>query len=209
MIAQGAEALADALIALARRYDPVERVIARLVAKPNKAVQSIRKEMAKLGMWRNLLHRRDTNVAAERMRAVLDDIRAAVQDPEQGATLLLQFYQTDRRVFESADDSNGVIGDVYRCDAVALFVEYAKQHPNPTQLAQDVLALVASDNYSIRDALTDAAHEYLPDAVIDQIIETHLAIWDAARLALPPRSADRPYNFDRLPGDLLLRSLAK
>ena len=209
LIAQGAEALADALIALARRYDPVERVIARLVAKPSKAVQAIRKEMAKLGTWRNLFHRRDANVAAERMRAVLDDIRAAVQDPEQGTTLLLQFYQTDARVFESADDSDGLIGDVYRSDAVALFVAYAKQHPNPTQLAQDVLALVASDNYGIRDALTEAAHQYLPDAVIDHIIETHLAIWDAARLASPPRSADRPYNFDRLPGDLLLRSLAK
>lgn len=183
-------------------------VAAQAVAKPTDAVKEIKKEMAKLGKWRNLHRRGDAWMAAEQARAVLDAIGETVTDPVQGTALVMEFYKTDGRVFDATDDSNGEIGPVYKVDALELFVGYAKRHPNPTKLAHEVLALQADDGYGVRDALIEGASEYLPAAVIDQMIATLLTPWEQALQALPKRTDDR-YVFVRLPGELLLQLLAR
>ncbi len=101
---------------------------------------------------------------------MLFDIEATVDDPLQGIELVSAFYQTDEAVFESCDDSEGSVGDVYCRVAGELFSEYASNCEQKTKILEKIIDLNREDNYGVRDAVFKHASLYLPEPDIRRLI---------------------------------------
>jgi hypothetical protein len=212
LIAKGADALADALLAFAAKSQSIEKALVKLVAVPD-LTPLLRKKINALGRWRNGPQSTDVSVAAEEMRNVLEEVRTAVADPVPGAGLMIEFFKADGRVLDSIDDADGTISTVFRSDALALFQHYATFHPDQRQLADAVVELNQNDSKGMRAALIHTASQYLTAVAVDHMSSTMFKAWSAARLALQTRAVNGVSNdksFQRaLPGELLLLSLAK
>ena len=170
LVGLGAESLADALLELAGRNDAADDLVERLIATPAENIQRFKAKLASLKRSRRSVPWGESAAFANEMRAVLQDLRAGVDDPQTGSELAASFYETDRGAFESCDDSSGNIGDVYRFDAKELFVEYARLCPDKERLVNLVLKLNRHDDYGVRDTLIDAAAAYLPEPNIRAMI---------------------------------------
>ena len=158
----GAEALADALLELAKQNDRAEAIIVRMLASPKENIRRIKARIAAVKRSRRFVTRRESFALAQKLETLLGDIRASVTDPETGLRLVAAFYDADEGALGNSDDSDGDIGDVYRITARDLFVEYAKRHPDPTWPAELAFELNQVDDYGVRDSLIHAAAEYLP-----------------------------------------------
>ena len=158
----GAEALADALLELAKQNDRAEAIIVRMLASPKENIRRIKARIAAVKRSRRFVTRRESFALAQKLETLLEDIRASVTEPETGLRLVAAFYDADEGALGNSDDSDGDIGDVYRITARDLFVEYAKRHPDPTWPAELAFELNQVDDYGVRDSLIHAAAEYLP-----------------------------------------------
>ena len=70
-----------------------------------------------------------------------------------------------------------MIGDVFCKTARDLFSHYAADCPDKNWLIEQLIDIYAEDDYGIREALLDAAHEFLPEASLRTLAE-HL--WQLA-----------------------------
>lgn len=194
----GAEALADALLELAKRNDRAEEVIVRMLASPKENIRRIRARIAAVKRSRRFVTRRESIALAQKLETLLGDIRASVTDPETGLRLVAAFYDADEGALGNSDDSDGYIGDAYRTTAKDLFVSYAKKCPDPTWPAELAFELNEVDDYGVRDSLIHAAAEYLPAPELRAMTDRFQAAVDDAR--------DESERSHRL---LLLESLAR
>lgn len=139
-------------------------------ATPKENIKRFKTKLAGLKRLRRFISWSESAGFAGELKALLEDLRAGVDDPCTGAELVAAFYETDAGTFGSCDDSSGYVGDVYRCDARELFVWYASRCENKELLAELVLKLNREDDYGVRDALIDCAAEYLPEPNIRTMI---------------------------------------
>ncbi|MDE8652148.1 DUF6880 family protein [Novosphingobium album (ex Liu et al. 2023)] len=94
----------------------------------------------------------------------LDQLRTSIAGPlaetapSQAIDLMRLFLSLAAPVFERADDSSGILGNVFRQggeDLGTLWCHAAAT--DPQILASDILALIESDGYGVFDELPDAA----------------------------------------------------
>jgi len=90
---------------------------------------------------------------ADQLESLLQEIEKEIQDPITGVDLTLGFIKCDQAVFGRCDDSNGIIGDIFRYDARNLFVKYAVKFPDKEILSDKIYKIMAVDDYGIRDSL--------------------------------------------------------
>jgi len=77
------------------------------------AVKSIKSRLAGLKRRERFIDYRESGPYARKLENLLDEIDQIAESPRQGVELVAAFIQTDNAVLESADDSDGIVGDVY------------------------------------------------------------------------------------------------
>ncbi len=172
LIDLGPDALADALLNLAVHSDEADDLIEQLIATPKENIQRFKKKLSGLKNSRRFIDWRGASGFARELEMLLQDLKSGVDDPLIGVELVAAFYEADNTIFEMCDDSSGYIGDVFRCDAKELFVDYASRCSDKDKIADIILKVNQKDSYCIRDTLINCAGECLPEDVIRTMITT-------------------------------------
>ncbi|NLT11245.1 MAG: hypothetical protein GXY06_02380 [Clostridiaceae bacterium] len=170
LIGLGAEALADALLDLGGRYAPVSKRIDRLVETPDEKLKRVKAKISGLKRAKRFVSRRESSEFAADLLGVLEDIHESVRDPKNGLLLTASFFETDEAVISRCDDSDGIIGDVYRIDARKLFTEYGAAEEDKESVANLIFRLNLKDDYGLRDTLVDHAGDMLGEPEIRGLI---------------------------------------
>lgn len=166
----GVESLADALLELAVRFEGADDLVERLIAAPRENIQRFKDKLSGLKWSQHFIDWRASSGFARELEALLREMSAGVSDPFTGVELVAAFYETDNGVLGQCDDSSGHVGDVYRYDAKALFVDYASRCPEKDKIADIILKLNRKDSYGVRDTLIYCAGEFLPEPCIRRMI---------------------------------------
>jgi hypothetical protein len=172
LVGLGSAALADALLALAVHSEAADDLIERLLATPRQNVQRFKRKLSGLRRSQRFIDWRGSSEFARELEMLLQDLKSGGSDPLTGVELVAAFYEADTVIFEMCDDSYGNIGNVFRCNAKELFVEYASRCSDKEKIADTILELNRKNDYGIRDTLIDCAGECLPEDVIRSMIAT-------------------------------------
>jgi Family of unknown function (DUF6880) len=170
LIDLGSETLAEALLDFAVHSDEADDLIEQLISTPKENVQRFKKKLSGLNHSRRFIDWKGAAGFARELEMLLQDLKAGVDDPLTGVELVAAFYEADNTIFEMCDDSSGNIGDEFRYDAKALFVDYAIRCSDKEKVADIILKVNQKDNYGIRDTLIACAGECLPEPVIRTMI---------------------------------------
>ncbi len=163
LIALGPEKLADALLAMTDNYDGADTLVARLVATPDEKVKRFKAKLAGLRRSRRFIDWREVGSFARDLAGLLADLEEGVEDGKVGVELVARFFECDRAVFERCDDSNGMVGGVFRHDASKIFVRFAAACPDKKWLTELLVKLFGGNDYGARDCLLESAAEFLPE----------------------------------------------
>ncbi len=159
----GAERLAKELLRLAPRSDEAYTLVQRLLSSPEENLARFRRRLGSLKRGRKFIDWRAAPEFAADLEDVLEELRAVAPEPGKGLELLAEFYRCDSKVFERCDDSSGYIGDVFRHDALELFVEYAQRCDDEAWVADLLFDLFSGDEYGVRTELLVAAARFLTE----------------------------------------------
>jgi len=165
-----AEDLANALLELAAQSGAADDLVERLIATPTENIQRFKKKLTSLKRSRRFIDRRESPGFARKLEMLLQDLKAGVTDPLAGAELVAAFYEADKGVLGSCDDSDGCVGDVFRYDAKELFVDFASRCTNKEKIVSILLKLNRTDDYGVRDTLIYCAGDFLSEPVIRTMI---------------------------------------
>ncbi|WP_019016376.1 DUF6880 family protein [Elioraea tepidiphila] len=159
--ALGARRLAALLMDIADDDAAVKRRLRLELAvreAPKTVAAEVRKRLTQIGRagsfvdWRKI---RDLAADLETQRRTIVDQVAKI-DPAEALELMWRFMGLAEAVHERCDDSNGVVGDVFRgaCRDLGPLAELAK--PDPVALADRVFAALHENDYGQYDDLIEA-----------------------------------------------------
>ncbi len=171
LIELGAEALADALLKLAGQDEAADDLVERMIAAPKENIKRFKAKLSGLKRMRRFIRWGESAGFARELEAILEDLKAGIEDARTGAELVAAFYETDKGTLGNCDDSSGHVGDAFRYDARKLFVSFASRCDDKEWLVDIVFKLNREDDYGVRDSLIDSALEYLPEPVIRTLID--------------------------------------
>jgi len=134
-------------------------------------IKSLKAKIAGLKRSQRFIGLRESSAFADELAGLLGDIQSATQDPKAGLELMSSFYECIDPIFERCDDSDGIIGDVFRFDAGDAFVQYAVLCEDKKWLAEKLTHLYSQDEYGVKDALLEAASAYLPAGDLRQLCD--------------------------------------
>jgi len=160
--------------------------------QPDDSVRVFKAGLAALRRRKRFVPYRASGAFAEELRSLIAHLDDHV-DPRTGVELMAAFYWADAAVFELCDDSDGMVGDVFRFDARDRFVHYAVQCDDKNWLAGLVFDLLESDDYGVRDSVLDDAARYLPELTLRSLADRE---WKAAEATIPQASPVRDYARD-------------
>lgn len=170
LIELGADRLADALLELANHDDVADDLLERMIATPQENVKRFKAKLSGLKRRQRFVGWGESAGFARELGALLEDLRAGVNDPRTGAELVAGFYECDAGALGSCDDSSGHVGDIFRYDAKELFVSYAAHCADKEWLGDLVFRVIQTDDYGVRDALIDCARVYLTEPVMRGVV---------------------------------------
>lgn len=170
LIELGAEALADVLLKLAGQDKAADDLLERMVATPKENIKRFKAKLSGLKRMRRFIRWGESAGFAHELEAILDDLKAGIEDARTGAELVAAFYETDKGTLGNCDDSSGHVGDVFRYDARKLFVSFASRCDDKEWLIDVVFKLNREDDYGLRDSVIGCAVEYLPEPAIRMLI---------------------------------------
>lgn len=177
----GAKRLAGFILKLRSEVEGVdERIEAFLVSDKSEEAAKLAKHL--MASWRRSRQFYGYARAAElsgRLAQILDVVETAVLpvSPSTALRLVVRFMEGEDHAFESADDSDGVIGDVFR-RACGLFVEAAKSLPSADTLPV-LKELLAEDHYGVRYQLLKGVGQFLDKAHLEAFISETQALSSA------------------------------
>jgi hypothetical protein len=140
-------------------------------------VKRFKAKLSGLKRRRRFIRWGESGAFARELMQFLDEIKAGIEDPKTGAELVISFYEADRGVLGTCDDSSGYVGDVFRYHARDLFVFYASHCEDKGWLADLVARLNQKDDYGVRGSLVNCAGSYLPEPVIRRMADN---FWKSA-----------------------------
>ena len=134
--------------------------------------QQFKNKLTTLKRSKRFIYRSGAAGFARELESLLQNLQSEVDDPETGIEMIARFYEADTSIFEQCDDSYGHLGDVFRYDARALFVDFASRCDNKEEIAKTILKVNRKDDYGIRDTLIHCSGEVLPEPTIRSMIIT-------------------------------------
>ncbi len=170
----GAKRLAELLMEVAEADAALKRRLRLAVAAqdaPETIAAEVRKRLAQIARARSFVDWRKTrDLAADletQRRAIVDQV--AKVDASEALELLWRFMGLAGTVYERCDDSNGVIGDVFRvaCRDLGVLAEMAA--PDPVALADRVFAACNENGYGQYDHLIKTVAPVLKSEGLDHL----------------------------------------
>jgi hypothetical protein len=135
-------------------------------------IESIEKALASLRRSRRFIHYGESFHLARELRSLVTSIAGVVGDNNKGLEMMFGFFKLDTAIFNRCDDSSGTVGDVFRYEALELYVKYASVYHDKTKLAVKVVKFCEKDDFGIRAYIIDRANDFLPEPIIRQMMET-------------------------------------
>lgn len=172
--ALGAKRLAELLMDFAEADAATNRRLRlELAAReaPETVAAEVRKRLGQIGRARSFVDwRKVRDLAADleaQRRAIVDQV--AKIDPAEALELMWRFMELAESVHERCDDSNGLIGDVFRgaCRDLGPLADMAK--PDPVVLADRVFDALNENGYGQYDDLIEALAPALGDKGLDHL----------------------------------------
>lgn len=158
LIALGPERLADLLLELASNDPALKRQLKLSVtssANQADAASLVRERLASVGRSRTFLDWKTIKPLAKELSIQREAITGPIAqaDPAQALSLLWDFLTLGDSVLGRCDDSNGLMGDVFRdaCRHLGPLAQAAR--PDPAALAQQVFEAYCSNGYGLYDDL--------------------------------------------------------
>ena len=178
---QDASTLVGVLIELAGEHEAVLARLARLqlADRPDKLAEEFRKT---LNTWRRsskFFGYREANEFGRSLEAWLDQVGGELlpKDPAAALALFESFIETDGVLFESADDSDGCVGDAVR-SACRYWLQAARRCEAPaSEWTSRFIKLYSDDQYGARDELLRRADLLLDEAALRALVaqfESHM-----------------------------------
>jgi len=208
---QPADSLVGVLLELAADNEAVQQRLARmqLADRPDKLAAAFRKQLT---AWRRSTKYRSYRETREYARALdgwLDQVTRELlpRDLQRALELFETFIESDARWFESADDSDGLIGDVVRKACWHWLEAGARGDPSRDVRLERLLRLLQHDDYGAREELLRRA-----DLLLDEQGLRELAGRYEDRLAqlmtVAARTGELPTEVFQVSGSLSLLSAA-
>jgi hypothetical protein len=174
LIELGAEALADTLLTLSVRNVDVDAATQRLIATGDERLKRYKAGLAGLRRAKKFIDWSRSRQFAAQLEGLLENLADCDCSPKTGVELTSRFFECDESVLGRCDDSNGSIGDVFRCSARARWVSFAKRCDEKAWLVDHLERLYEKDDYGVRDALLENCEEYLAE---DELRELAQRFW--------------------------------
>ncbi len=140
-------------------------------------IRRFRSGLAALRRRRRFIPYGEAPAFARDLRGLLDLTASPTTDPRTGAELVAAFFRADAAAFEACDDSDGLVGDVFRMAARDRFTDLASRCDDKAWIADLLFSLLESDEYGVRDSLLDHAARFLPAPVLRSLADR---MWAAA-----------------------------
>lgn len=172
LVALGADALADLLIEVARDSESAQNKVQRAVSSKTQNVSLFQQKLKSIiNDSRRFIPWKYSASFADELRDLLQDIKEGASDPNQGLSLVVEFFKADEHFFNMVDDSSGHVGGIFRFEALELFAEYAKGIEDRHKLIEIVVELLEKDDYGVMDCLIDEAHKFLDKNDLERLFE--------------------------------------
>jgi len=181
LAALGARRLAELLMDIAEGDAATKgRLRLELTAQeaPKTVAAEVRKRLAQIARARSFADwRKVRDLAADldaQRRAIIDQV--AQSNAAEALELMWRFMDLADAVYERCDDSNGVVGDVFRdaCRALGPLTQAAK--PAPVALADRVFAALNDNGYGQYDDLIETLGPALGDEGLDHLKGRFIAL---------------------------------
>ena len=170
----GAKRLAELLMEVAEADAAVKRRLRLAVATrdaPETIAAEVRKRLAQIARARSFVDWRKTrDLAADletQRRAIVDQV--AKIDASEALGLMWRFMELAGTVYERCDDSNGIIGDVFRVAGGDLGALAEMAAPDPITLADRVFTACNENGYGQYDHLIKMLAPVLKNAGLDHL----------------------------------------
>lgn len=163
------EKLIDLIFELAGDSDVSWSKIQRLVSKPRDNSDRFIRRLDELKSRKGFVPWKYSSDFAEEVSDVLADLDAGIDSPEEGFSLICEFYKTDAAIFENADDSSGHIGDIFSGSALDIFIKFASKVSNKKMVIRKTLELIKDDDYGVRGVLIKHAGEFLSETDLREL----------------------------------------
>lgn len=170
LVQLGADALSEALLEMAANNHDVADAIDRLIASPEENIVRFREKLQSIREMDGYVDRHESHSFAWELESLLSDLKAGVTDPRTGVELVATFFELDRSIMESCDDSDGVIGDLFTLQARDLFWHFAAECEDKDWVFDLVVALLECDDYGVRSTLMEVPGD-LSEATVRHFVE--------------------------------------
>ncbi len=161
--------LVETLYRASLQNENVHSTLERLASRKDEHYVRFRKKLEKY--TEIFIPRHYTEAFARQLEELLFDLKESDLTPEEGLSLIKEFFEADGNIIESCDDSDGEIEIIFNCDAANIFRKYAKQCKNKEWVSDILFNLVIKDEYGLRDELSIEVGEFLPEKEIRRIID--------------------------------------
>ncbi len=156
------EILVDTLLRVSTYSETAMEVIMRLANTPSENSELVKRKIARLKDQDVFYDRRSSRAFAQELENMVEAIEVSAEDPNEGIERLADFFACDRSVIESCDDSDGLVGDVFRSYATEVFAAFGQKCADKAWLSDVVLRLWAGDDYGVRERLLEKAEAMFP-----------------------------------------------
>ena len=153
--ALGVQRLAELLMEVAESDAAIKRRLRLEIAAPNALAAELRKRLAQVARATTFLERNKLRPLAADLSALRDTIARQVAEHDAGTALELmwQFMDLAGRVHDRCDDSDGVLGEIFREACADLGPIAEKANVDPIALADRVFAALDHNGYGQYDDL--------------------------------------------------------
>ncbi|HBR95368.1 MAG TPA: hypothetical protein DEA90_14500 [Opitutae bacterium] len=174
-LAQSAPAdLAELITELAQTEDAVYAAATAFVQRkdPKKLIKTLRAQLRGMRTGKTFYTYRIAGEFQNKLWSFLNSIDRNLRPeaPLAALDLLGAFFEADAQIFERADDSDGMIGDVYR-HAAELFAQVSESLEYPAEAAVWLDRLLEKNDYGVRDRLLDNANRILTPVALETRIQ--------------------------------------
>lgn len=208
---QSPDALVGVLLELAAGDEAVQQRLARLqlADRPDKLAAVFRKQLTAWRRSTKYHNYRETREYARRLEGWLDQVAHELlpRDPERALDLFESFIESDTRWFESADDSDGLIGDTVRTACRHWLETAARGDTSREARSERLLRLLQRDDYGAREELLRRADLLLDEQGLRGLasrFEEQLA----KLMAMAAQTGRLPNEVFQVSGSLSLLSVA-
>jgi len=163
------EILADALITLSDRDKSAESLIKQLISTPSESVALFKRKLSGIKRRRKFVFRSGSFELANELEDLIELIAKDQIPPQEALKCLVSFFESDSKIMNMCDDSNGSVSGVFLHDATKAFIKKANQLGDQSALLRMTKRLITQNAYGVRDTLINSTGEYLSEASLKKL----------------------------------------